>query len=40
MKYSLCCNQAKHCWEILDKDNNVIFSGKLKEVEEYIKIHN
>ena len=31
----LCCNQLKGYWEVL-LDNKIIFTGSLKECEEYI----
>lgn len=34
MIYHICCNQVEHCWEIRDKFENVIFKGRLKEVQE------
>lgn len=36
MKYHLCCNQVKYCWEVRDSKEAVIFSGSLKEAEQYI----
>lgn len=42
MRYYLCCNQVKHCWEVRDRVNGhlIIFEGSLRETNEYIKIHN
>lgn len=37
MKYHLCCNQVKHCWEVMDSNNIVVFSGSLNEVNKYIE---
>ena len=32
----LCCNQLKHYWEIMNKKNVVIFTGSLKQCQEYL----
>ena len=37
MKYHLCCNQLKDCWEVRDKKEHVLFSGSLEEANKYIE---
>lgn len=40
MKYHLCCNQLEYCWEIRDKNEEVIFKGNYKEVEKEFERYN
>ena len=40
MEYHLCCNQLKYCWEIRNKNEEVIFKGDYKEVEKEFNILN
>ncbi|MGN9163460.1 hypothetical protein [Clostridium sulfidigenes] len=37
IKYHLCCNQFKGCWEVRDEQEKVLFSGSLSESEYYLE---
>lgn len=37
MRYHLCCNQLKHCWEVMDSANTVVFTGSKDEASKYIE---